>query len=332
MHHQFFEQNNFLGWFARYGWVGVDIFFVLSGYLISSLLMEELKNTGTINLRKFWLRRMLRLWPSWLVTLGFSILMVWFISRHNPELRSELLDKWWHYLFHLGNYSQAIAGKLHNFFSIFWSLSVEEHFYLFWPLILLLFRHKNWLLTSMILLLTVAWGFRYWHLTKGDLVLAKLATHSRIDSIIWGCLLTFVIPRMGRLKPMVEVVITLIMLTLFYLGLHYFDNNAEWILLDSLSFTVISLATCLLIIIALKGNRSGMRAVLSLQPLARLGVLSYGVYLIHLHVNYSIFALLKQWSVIQDQNLIMLINLIIPFVVAYIMFRFIDQHFAKYRP
>jgi peptidoglycan/LPS O-acetylase OafA/YrhL len=117
---------DFLAPFAHLGWVGVCIFFGLSGVLITSRLLEEQARRGSIDLWKFYLRRVFRILPPILLLLGvFSILATWF---HLPASLPDRLRA----LFFASNYGPGPGWYLAHT----WSLSLEEHFYLIWPMVL----------------------------------------------------------------------------------------------------------------------------------------------------------------------------------------------------
>jgi len=124
------------------GFLGVEVFFVISGYLITSLLLGEWRDSGAINLRRFWLRRARRLLPALFVTLvGVSALAVLFAPDAVFELRKAVLAAAtyvtnWYQIFGKQSYFQRFGRPplLRNL----WSLAVEEQFYLAWPLLLLL--------------------------------------------------------------------------------------------------------------------------------------------------------------------------------------------------
>jgi len=125
---------------ARGGLLGVDVFFVLSGYLITGLLLSEKRRTGTISLGNFWIRRARRLLPALLLVL-VAVAVVWRLTAPPaslPGVRSDALAT----LFYSANWHFAVAGQ--GYFASFadpspllhmWSLGVEEQFYLIWPLV-----------------------------------------------------------------------------------------------------------------------------------------------------------------------------------------------------
>src|ERR1700722_12486148 len=123
------------------GFLGVDLFFVLSGYLITSLLLHEFSARGAINLVAFWGRRARRLFPAVAVVILFALLATLTIARDDlGRTRADALSA----IVYLTNWHEIIAS--HSYFNQFgrpsllqhlWSLAVEEQFYLFWPLILI---------------------------------------------------------------------------------------------------------------------------------------------------------------------------------------------------
>ncbi|HEY2881794.1 MAG TPA: acyltransferase, partial [Pirellulales bacterium] len=122
----------FIEQFRLVGWLGVDLFFVLSGLLISGLLFKEIQASGTIQLKRFWLRRGMKIWPAYYIMFGVwvatSLLYNW---RHGlwPQLKvlaSGIVPN----LIFIQNYMQELQWP-HT-----WSIAVEEHFYLALPILL----------------------------------------------------------------------------------------------------------------------------------------------------------------------------------------------------
>ena len=119
---------------AQFGWTGVDLFFVLSGFLISSQLFAQIKENKRISFKNFFLKRFFRIIPAFLVTLGLYFCLPFFREK-------EQLPPLWKFL----SFTQNFGLDLKSFgtFSHAWSLCVEEHFYLFLPLILIIFQYTN---------------------------------------------------------------------------------------------------------------------------------------------------------------------------------------------
>jgi peptidoglycan/LPS O-acetylase OafA/YrhL len=118
----------YYGIWGRIGWIGVDLFFVLSGFLISGLLFQEYNETGSINFRRFILRRGLKIWPSFYLFLIF-IAALWTLKPSSLAGEQILYNVAWLQNYHASN----SIFLIHT-----WSLAVEEHFYLLLPALLLL--------------------------------------------------------------------------------------------------------------------------------------------------------------------------------------------------
>lgn len=115
--------------FSR-GFLGVDLFFVLSGFLIATLLVREKAATGRISLGNFWIRRFLRLAPAYYLML-VALLVVYLVAKPHDPQTSKLLKGFWVYALYLSNWFPQGVDNL----GITWSLATEEQFYLVWPLV-----------------------------------------------------------------------------------------------------------------------------------------------------------------------------------------------------
>lgn len=147
---------------------GVDFFFVLSGFLISYLLLREIDKTGTIKIRFFYYRRFLRIWPVYFAfgLMGLTVgkfFIDWF--NYHPEYSHDysLLDFFYN-VFFLGTFSinfQTMLGFHRPVSSLmvghFWSLGIEEQFYLLWAPLMFLFKKRTWIL--IVLFICIGWYF-----------------------------------------------------------------------------------------------------------------------------------------------------------------------------
>jgi peptidoglycan/LPS O-acetylase OafA/YrhL len=178
------------------GFLGVDLFFVISGLLVGGLLTTEFENKGKIKFFKFFLQRGLKIWPSYyFFLLSGSILAFYFYNTTNPDQIIPFRDLK-RYVFFYQNYT----GKpFHWSFDHVWSLCVEEHFYLLLPLLYLFIqyfisaKHKSKAL-FLFVIVTIASGILFKHIsyffTKSQETYS--ATHNRIDALAWGVLLNFI--------------------------------------------------------------------------------------------------------------------------------------------
>jgi len=174
------------------GKFGVTLFFFLSGYLITRLLLAEMQEKGRIDFGSFYLRRLFRLYPALLVMIGFSVIAAKIMAYPLP------MTDVWASLFYYTNYyigwfrtPVEDAGRV---LDILWSLSVEEHFYLAFPLLLQIFSKPKkiaWFLLALcIASLAIRWFTyeQFYPAVEDAAGRIYFSTHTRFDSIIWGCL------------------------------------------------------------------------------------------------------------------------------------------------
>jgi peptidoglycan/LPS O-acetylase OafA/YrhL len=160
----------------RVGEYGVDLFFVLSGWLIGGLYWREQARFGSVDLPRFWVRRWLRTIPPYLVALALAWMAVR-VQRHDSFN--------WGYLFFIQNYYERLP-----FFLVSWSLCIEEHFYVFVPLLLLWARGRPWfMLVTCVSLIMAAPLCRCWLSQHGaipEFGFKLTATHLRLEGLLLG--------------------------------------------------------------------------------------------------------------------------------------------------
>lgn len=128
-HYRAFKHPDWIDSIGRFGWTGVDLFFVLSGFLISGQLFQEIKNTGEIGLKTFYIKRFFRIFPAYFFTLFLYFTFPFFRER-------EALSPLWKFVSFTQNYGLNVINR--GTFSHAWSLCIEEQFYLILPLLLLI--------------------------------------------------------------------------------------------------------------------------------------------------------------------------------------------------
>jgi peptidoglycan/LPS O-acetylase OafA/YrhL len=192
-----------LGVVSSIGWIGVDLFFVLSGYLITTLLLREEAQSpsGRFSMGGFYLRRSLRILPAFVAVMALNYTL---LSRHplftSVGVGAVIAHNDWRQLtafaLFLGNYWGPYAWRLWRpvaqvgpAVGVTWSLCVEEHFYLLWPMLLRAFPRArlHLALSTCVLVLGVRYVVAAVRLDHH--VALHLATHYRIDSILWGAAL-----------------------------------------------------------------------------------------------------------------------------------------------
>jgi peptidoglycan/LPS O-acetylase OafA/YrhL len=253
--------------------LGVDIFFVISGFLITLLLLREFKRTGTLSLTGFYRRRALRILPAYIAFL----LMIFALTRlESVQLTGR---HWFALLTYTVNFIPVPWDVSHV-----WSLSIEEHYYLLWPLLLMLLGPR-WGLVLVVVTIVLSPAVRVIVLQYcANLLDVTKATPARLDCIAVGCLLAFlaISTSPGRGKWLTGS--RSLLLALACLGFLAGSLAAEWAQVPYyvlLYHTVNALALGGLLWLAVHHPASRAGRALTWAPLARIGVLSYSLYLWH---------------------------------------------------
>lgn len=297
--------------FDRFGWTGVDLFFVLSGFLIGGLLFREVKQTGSLDARRFLTRRALKLWPAYFALLAWATLKA---IRHHEFAFADL----WPSLLQVQNYGTLLRGQT-------WSLAVEEHFYLSLALGLGLvtFLRRGLLEASFgsmaifVIGIVALWRsvqpfFVPWSMTTG-----YFATHVRIDALLFGVLIahasTFRPNLWSRLLAYPWFLIG--MGALFVSPPMFFKRELVWVHTAGYTFLYLGYGSILIGAMGLQARSGRVRTGISnrcvgglLAVIAWIGVFSYGIYLwhidfaqqpvwYHLQPTLSMFTPPVRWSI-----------------------------------
>jgi peptidoglycan/LPS O-acetylase OafA/YrhL len=181
------------------GFVGVNVFFVLSGYLITTLLVGEHARTGRIRLGRFWVRRILRLYPTLLAVVVVGIALWWLIGDYQGSTMSALSAATVA-LTYTGNIARSFFGESQGVFSPMWSLSMEEQFYLVWPPLLMLLiavvatrRVMVAVLAALVVASVVASGFFFDVPSGGSTPDIYFSPVLNVAPLLLGCALALVI-------------------------------------------------------------------------------------------------------------------------------------------
>jgi peptidoglycan/LPS O-acetylase OafA/YrhL len=262
---------------SYWGHIGVRLFFVLSGFLITRLLLDArsaAEFVPAVALKAFYVRRALRIFPPYFAMLGF----VWLVDLE--QARGSLA---WH-AFYLSNFWYAFQDTWEPWVLChLWSLSIEEQFYLLWPLVVLLApRQSIERICLAVILLSLAYRF-YWPFTGTPSVARDVLPPASMDALAAGALLaayrtrSVAWPDWAKLGWAPLTVISLGLLWLRPVPVTAVVDWLRWIGLEALPL----LPLVMLVGCCSSGLKGPVGRVLEVRPLVALGTVSYGVYLIH---------------------------------------------------
>jgi peptidoglycan/LPS O-acetylase OafA/YrhL len=278
------------------GLIGVDVFFVLSGYLITSILLTELRQTGEISLSNFYWRRGLRLFPALGILAGFELLRS-FVSPHGSDIRDGILVA----IAYLQNWNDVFHFAPGGLMGHTWSLATEEQFYLLWPLVLpLVFKSRPLIWLSVAITLMVIVRFLPLGYTRPGL---DFSPGLRPVGLLIGCALAF-LPKISFRAPLWLPLGALLVVAAF---------EESYVLAAPLAA---SLATAVLIL-TLQGP-----SILGCAPLRYIGKISYGLFLYHV----PIIVLGHKWVHGIAGNTILIA---LAFAAAALSYEFVEKPFLR---
>jgi len=273
---------------AHGGFLGVDVFFVISGYLITTLLLREWGRTGGVDLRLFYLKRSLRLFPALLFMLAIAIPLALTTLKNTMGMPDWVAIG--SVVFYVANWANVFVDAGIGPMTHTWSLSIEEQFYLIWPLLLiaLLVRGRRPPVRTLAALIVVVAVARWvcWDITHGSWLYYATTSHS--DGLLLGALLAIVLARRPADAPIPNwsqpaAWVGLVGLAALMATLHINGNATfHYGLFLSAAFST-------LVVQYLAVSTDGvMVRVLSLRPLTTIGMVSYGLYLYHFPIFMAV--------------------------------------------
>jgi peptidoglycan/LPS O-acetylase OafA/YrhL len=257
---------------------GVDLFFLLSAYLITSLLLRERETRGSLNIPWFYIRRALRLWPLYLSFVVFALMLPLLSAEQNLDWRYGA-----GYLFFLGNWMIVTNGFPQSVVFPLWSVSMEQQFYFAWPWAVRSGKRRRivWITLAMLAVATLTRIYLVLHHAKHESIWCN--TFARLDPIAVGAILAVLlkggIPRFGARTRAILVATGALLLLVAGRFSHVLDDPTP--LLGNLwGYPASTLACTLLLLAALRpaNNPGGIGGVRSLVFMGRI---SYGLFMFH---------------------------------------------------
>jgi peptidoglycan/LPS O-acetylase OafA/YrhL len=259
-----------LGLIAGNGWMGVDLFFVLSGFLITGVLLDTKQSERYF--QNFYARRCLRIWPLYYSALLFMFVIVPLLRPSEAHAIFEARSSpWWAYPLFLQNFLVPIPTSATGLLGVTWSLAVEEQFYLVWPLVVR-FCTKAQLrrIATVVICLSPALRF-YLSLHQVNIY---SNTFCRLDGLMAGALLAVVIRSVGFHPSKFVTRAWILFLVSVPLALGIESFHARWI-----GFSLVAAASVSFVYLALFSTQNWLQALLTNRPLVYTGTISYGIYI-----------------------------------------------------
>jgi peptidoglycan/LPS O-acetylase OafA/YrhL len=273
------------------GFLGVDLFFAVSGFLITTLLIDELQRTNTIDLIGFWGRRLRRLLPAVMVLLVVVVIFFrlfadtgqWIIARNDAPWAQFYVANW-HQIYSGAGYWDAFAAP--SAFEHLWSLAIEEQFYVVWPLLVIgawrIGRTRALgaltgigIIASFVAMLTIYDG--------GDPTRVYMGTDTRVFSLLCGAFVALPAIRhaiTAGMQKFRSAASGLTVALIVAIGFMWFnvDGQSQWLFRGGLFAHSIASAV---IAVLIASSSSKLSVIFTWRPLAYIGRLSYALYLWH---------------------------------------------------
>ena len=326
------------------GFLGVDLFFVLSGYLISSLIIKEYRRTGSLNLYNFYIRRARRLLPAvyFMITVGLVVMVLFnevlLHKSHLDAIFGYIYSSNWWYIFHKLDYFDSFGAQ--SPFKHLWSLAIEEQFYMIFPLLFLLVNRKKkskdgtfklnknflYVVLGLILVSLIA------HILLFDINnISRIyfGTDTRAFSLLVGVVGAILYP-MERLhtkvtpqQNLIYSVISLVSIATLITVMIYTSEYNTWLYRGG--FLLVAILG-LIVIISSGKQHTVMARLLSFKPVVFIGKISYSLYLWH----FPILVLTTPVAEIGNTNIyFVILRVILTFVVAIVSYVFVETPIRK---
>ncbi|MGZ3886220.1 MAG: acyltransferase family protein [Flavisolibacter sp.] len=274
--------------FFRFGWMGVDLFFVLSGFLITDLLLKSRENKFFF--RNFYIRRILRIFPLYyLVLVSFFLLSPHLFSQKGPNTTFSYYNEnkawFWSYF---QNWLMVHKGPAPvPFLSHFWSLAVEEQFYVLWPVLIFFIRGLDNLKKAIYVLLGVALIIRVctWMLHPEEVEVFYCNTFTRMDSLLAGCFLAVHLRQGKEISPNIIKLVVLGFTTLIVASLAIFGNvRQDNLLFPTIGYSISAAFFAVTLYLLIRHETYILPWLKHLKALSFVGKISYGMYVYHLPI------------------------------------------------
>lgn len=323
--------SRLIGIYKSWGWAGVDLFFALSGFLITTILLDAKGSPHYF--RTFYARRALRIFPAYYLLLALCFWVLPQVEALADALRPPVYGPSWTYWTHTSNFYFAYRGFAEGPLGHSWSLSVEEQFYLVWPAVVLACSRASLrtLIGAMIVLVPLLRGLL---LLGGTAPLAiYFNTLTRLDGLAVGALLAVLIS--GGMARADLLRFARLLLPVAGLGLAASVVSKRWgvgfeLWLEASKYSFVALGSAALVAIAIALPREhALSRALRARPLTFLGRYSYGLYLFHLPVVHLVGVKFQASQPVLGAWLGLLIYLSVTIALAQLSWVLVERPFIR---
>lgn len=308
-----------------FGWMGVDLFFVISGFLITSILLYS--KESEVYFTSFYARRVLRIMPAYFFLLGIFFSIAIFFDKSNQLLFYK--HNWWWYFLFLENWLFILKGMPGEYFlNHLWSLAVEEQFYLIFPLLVKSFSAKQLgrVILCLFPIICIVRSFLYLRYSN-VIPLYYCNTLTRIDSVLLGCLLGcgYRFKKTSKTVATLAGSLTILLACAFRYRSLYLNNPA----FATFGYTI--LAVFFYCCLSIYTSRPDTFHFFRYNPfLNYVGKISYGVYLFHIPIYLLTVAVFSKWWTSWSNSItIGSVSIIGTLTVATISFFVLEKYFLR---
>lgn len=306
-----------------YGWLGVQVFFILSGYLITTILLETKESKNYFKI--FYTRRVLRIFPIYYFVLIFTVIYALFSKLPVKDL--------WYYLLYIQNYHLGWVNWSPQFPQLLnhtWSLAIEEQFYLFWPLMIWFLPKLKSFILCLIMIFAAFFVKYFLSLKYPGNPINWSNTLASFDMLASGALLAIILKKFDIKKVLLSCVffsiITLVIYFLFfnlYPSHHLFwESNAKLTEIDGQAFIILVIPfISYLITYLIKNKNKFTKIFFSNIVIVYIGKISYGIYLYHFIVFSLVDNSFSNYSIV----LVAILKFLLTLIIAVLSWHLIEK-------
>jgi peptidoglycan/LPS O-acetylase OafA/YrhL len=298
---------------AHLGAEGVTLFFAISGFLITTLLLRERRHNQRIDLKAFYIRRSLRIMPLYFAVLGMYVVLVYFFEK-NTKAGEAFFQNLIFFATYTSNLFVELDGRTIFYFA--WSLATEEQFYLIWPIVLVMLRDEKWACLPLTIITSACMVTAFF----GSTTFVKVPI-----SLLGGALLAIALHSEKSFAVIYSFLrqagsqIAIPLILMFFL-LNDFGNTVAIHLL-----CIALVAQCVI------QERHFFSLILTLRPIAYIGSISYGMYMLHMLAKNAVLKITAALSFSIPAFWIFPLTFFGAVLAGTLSFRYFESFFLKYK-